>query len=147
MRRRSERQCDHHTHELLPPPIQQESWFQKSHYYIVVDLVTPGQETLCQLVNMVLHTSHIREEEVRYHTGRKRGQLHNIWGGVLTHHILCFFVILPPLVAHFLISCQTDRIYRIRILRRCACANTRRHLQTTKISIKWSPLDSDFISS
>ena len=30
---------------------------------------------------------------------------------MLTHHILCFFVILPPLVAHFqnlFISCPTD---------------------------------------
>ena len=69
---------------------------------------------------------------------------------MLTHHILCFFVILPPLVAHFqnlFISCPTDiarmdsDIARVRV---CG-VDTRRHLQTTKNSIKWSPLDSDFI--
>ena len=37
------------------------------------DLMTPGQQALSQLVDVVLHASHIRVEEVRYHAGGKGG--------------------------------------------------------------------------
>lgn len=38
------------------------------------DLMTPGQQALSQLVDVVLHASHIRVEEVRYHAGGREGR-------------------------------------------------------------------------
>lgn len=37
-------------------------------------LVAPLYEALGQLVDVVLHTPHIREEEIRHHAGKGRGQ-------------------------------------------------------------------------
>ena len=49
-------------------------------------------------------------------------------------------------LAHYTLHLHFTHFPSVKISHTRACVNTRRHLQTTKTAIKWSPLDVDFIS-